>query len=138
MNERTERIDVIEVKERIAVGEQLTPLQRDFVLDCINEATKPPSIIDDLRTALALGIEREAAQAIEIERLRADLDLRNQTACDRKEIIRGLEVKLAEVADFLAALPERIYRINDAAFPNADPPEKIAADCRARASKLRG
>jgi hypothetical protein len=37
----SERIDVIDVKERIVIGQSLTSSQRDFVLDCINEATKP-------------------------------------------------------------------------------------------------
>ena len=55
------RINVIDVKERIAVGETLTPDQRDFVLDCINEATKPPPVelsADDLaRDAMTLSRE---------------------------------------------------------------------------------
>lgn len=41
------------------------------------------------------------SQEEEIEQLRSDLELRNQTALDRKEIIRGLE---AEIERLRAAL----------------------------------
>lgn len=43
------------------------------------------------RKALAETVEQRQA---EIERLRADLDLRNQTALDRKEIIAKLEAEI--------------------------------------------
>jgi len=34
-------LNVTDIKERIAIGGALTPAERDFVLDCINEATRP-------------------------------------------------------------------------------------------------
>ena len=54
------RFNIIDIKERIAVGETLTPDQRDFVLDCINEATKPPPVVIDPN--------RMASQAMELSR----------------------------------------------------------------------
>jgi hypothetical protein len=35
------RFDIINIKERIAIGEHLSPEERTFVLNCINEATAP-------------------------------------------------------------------------------------------------
>jgi hypothetical protein len=53
------RFDIIDIKERIAFGKRLTPVERSFVLDCIYEATKPPPVelsADDLaRDAMALS-----------------------------------------------------------------------------------
>ena len=45
MTERTERIDINDLKERIAldVEEAFSPLERDFILDYINEATAAPT-----------------------------------------------------------------------------------------------
>ena len=36
------RFNVTSIKERIATDDCLSQIERDFVLDCINEATKPP------------------------------------------------------------------------------------------------
>jgi len=41
------RFDIINIKERIAIGEHLSPEERTFVLNCINEATAPAPTLHD-------------------------------------------------------------------------------------------
>lgn len=36
------RVDLIDIKERIAIGGTFTPEEKNFIVDCIDEATKPP------------------------------------------------------------------------------------------------
>jgi len=38
------RVDLIDLKERIAIGGTFTPEEKNFIVDCIDEATKPEPI----------------------------------------------------------------------------------------------
>lgn len=40
------RINLIDLKERIALDRQYTPAERDFLLDAINEASSPPPRVE--------------------------------------------------------------------------------------------
>jgi hypothetical protein len=41
------RFNITDIKERIAIGAQLSSDERSFVLDCINEATAAPPVLHD-------------------------------------------------------------------------------------------
>jgi hypothetical protein len=86
------------------------------------------------------------ATMAEIERLRSDLELRNQTACDRKEIIQRLEAEIerlsaqnADAAAFLDNLATLMGFKTGHGYYDADVTTvvKWAAECRAMAAKLR-
>jgi len=89
-----------------------------------------------------LRSEMGRAVAAEIEQLQADLDLRNQTALDRKEIIARLEAEIerlratcierdAEIERAVAAERERWAKLVNE-WPRADwqSPKDIAAAIR--------
>lgn len=57
-------VDLIDIKERIAVGEQLMPEQRDFVLQCINQAVDMTGALT--RTRAIVG-DADALKVFEIE-----------------------------------------------------------------------
>jgi len=39
--DRSSRINITDLKERIAISNAFTPIERDFLLDCINDVTDP-------------------------------------------------------------------------------------------------
>ena len=39
--DRSTRINITDLKERIAISPAYTPTERDFLLDCINECSSP-------------------------------------------------------------------------------------------------
>lgn len=55
---------LIDIKEKLAVGEALTPTQRDFVLQCINEATGVSAAL--ARTRAVIG-DSDPLKVFEIE-----------------------------------------------------------------------
>jgi hypothetical protein len=77
----------------------------------------------------------------EVEQLRADLELRNQTACDRKEIIARLECDLTEAAAFLDRMAARLDAMLDVGATHdtgiAPDIDRAGDECRAMADKIR-
>jgi hypothetical protein len=61
--------ELIEIKEKLVVGEPLTPSQRDFVLNCIDER-------QSLQEQLATCRELRRYDRIEVEHLRHTLGQR--------------------------------------------------------------